>query len=581
MRRAVAFPILALLVIATVAVANIAVYQAGMEWFVQKPSMSIPIRNIVAVVILLVGGWLLIPRTGRKRSAEALLLIAATLFGIGSAMQFRLGHDAPRQLSNDQIVDIRDSIRSSLRGVPEDSLRRTTSRVVRSQNGALRRDFEASRIDTRLARSLERAYGPTEITRQILQVRKTAPADPIFFRLLPVLAGIGVIALVARMNLAALLSARWRLIGVYGSLAVCALTFFYLMSTGGVRGANFAPQELLKLTLPVAWAGLLIRYRDALGAETRDRFTRSPLALWLYILLLLSSPLLVFLLVRDFGQFLVIGLAQILLLAYFTRSALYVILFVAGFVASSLILVGGSLIGGNVALVTLGIVAGAVVTLGALEKFRRDGTLWTSASLVLVGYVGAAAVAVQLPPVARMLATPRSRFMIWADLFSRNGNSMWWDNVRQVVESLYAFDAGGWVGSGLGFGTPFLIPKSSSDFVFAAIGEELGFAGGAMVILSVAMLAALGLRIARDLGSSSFSGLLVAGCTLLLCTQGFVHIAGTMNVLPMTGITLPLVSSGMSSLVVSCGIVGMILGLSARGNDGEKIVIRQSMRDEG
>jgi len=575
MKRSVAFPILALLVIAITAVANLAVYQAGLEWFVQRPSLFVVARNVGAVALVLFGGWALLPSAGRKRSAETLLLVAATLFGIGLAVQFRLGHDAPRQLSNDQIVELRDSVRRTLPGAAEDSLRRAASRLVRSRNGVLRREFEASRIDTRLARSLERAYGSTPDTRQILDQREEAPSDNPLFRFLPVIAALLTAGAVARFNLATILSARWRTVGLYGSIAVCILTLIYLISTGGVRGANFAPQELLKLSLPVAWAGLLIHYRGAFRPETRERFTRSPLALWLYVLLLLSSPLLVFILVRDFGQFFVISIAQTLLLAYFTRSALYVVLFVAGLLASSAILVGSTVFGdGGTVLVVVGIVVAAVLAIAALERFRRRDALWTSASLVLTGYVAVALLAVQLPFVGRILATPRERFLLWADLFARHDNAHWWDRAQQVVEALYAFDAGGMIGHGLGYGTPFLIPKSASDFIFAAIGEELGFAGGAMVIISFAALVAIGLRIARELGGDSFAALLVTGYIFLIVSQAFVHITGTMNILPMTGITLPLVSSGMSSLVVSWAIVGLILGISAReANAGERLVI--------
>lgn len=580
MKRAVAFPILACIVVAITAAANYAVYQAGVEWFVQQPSIIVVLRNTVAVAAVLALGWGLIPREGRTRRAESLLLAAAALFGIGLAVQFRLGHDAPRQLSNAEISDIRDSVRTAMTGAPEDSLRRKVSALVRMRNGVMRREFEASRIDTRLARSMERAYGPTPETRQILDARVEAPSDNLLFRFLPVIAAVAVIGAVARFNLAAFLSARWHLAGLYGSIAICLLTLIYLMSSGGVRGANFAPQEMLKLTLPVAWAGLLIRYREAFRMETRERFTRSPLMLWLFILLLLSSPLLVFLLVRDFGQFLVISMAQVLLLAYFTRSALYVVLFLAGTLASSAILLGGEFMGVGTLWVVLAIVVGAVLVTGALERFRRRDVLWTSASLVLAGYVAVAMIIVQIPFVGRILSTPRERFMLWADLYARHGNEAWWDKSRQVVEALYSFDAGGMLGHGLGYGTPFLIPKAASDFIFAAIGEELGFAGAAMVILTFGALVVIGLRIARELGDESFAGLLVAGCTLLIASQAFVHIAGTMNILPMTGITLPLVSSGMSSLVVSWIMIGLIVALAAReANAGERLVIVKKNRE--
>lgn len=575
MRRAVAFPILALLVVAIAAAANYAVYESGAAWFVQTPSFLVVIRNVAAVAGVLFVGWLLIPENDRTRSAETFLLVAATLFGVGLAMQFRLGHDAPRQLSEDQVAVIADSVRRTMPSTAtEEEVSQAATKAARRENAILRREFEQSRIDARLARSLERAYGPTQETRQILDARETAPSDNPIVRFFPVLAAVFTIGLVARSNLATLLSSYWRAIGLYGSIVICLFTLFYLLMAGGIRGADFAPQEVLKVSLPAAWAGLLIHYRGAFQAETRLRFTRSPLVLWLYVLLLLSSPLVVFIVVRDFGQFLVISIAQMLLLAYFTRSALYVILFLAGTLASSAILLGSTVFVGNMLWIVLGIVIGAVVVIGALEGFRRRDALWISASFVLMIYVAVAYVAVQLPFVARMLETPRQRFLLWADLFTRHGNVAWWDSSRQIIEALYAFDAGGLVGHGIGLGTPFLIPKAASDFIFAAVGEELGFAGAAMVIISFAALVAIGLRIAKQLGGDTYPALLIAGYTLLIGSQAFVHIAGTMNILPMTGITLPLVSSGMSSLIVSWGMIGIIVGLSAReGNAGERLVI--------
>ncbi|HVZ41934.1 MAG TPA: FtsW/RodA/SpoVE family cell cycle protein [Candidatus Kapabacteria bacterium] len=580
MSRAVSYPVLALLVIALAAVANVAVYQAGMEWFVGQPSLWIVIRNVLAVAVIVLAGGALIPRDGRTRSAELVLLLAAALFGIGSAVQFRLGSDAPRQLSNNEITAVRDSMMSAMHGrASEAQIREEAASVVRQRNGALRRDFEQSRIDTRLARSLEAAYGPTPDTRRILESRPRSSGDSILFRVLPVLVLLGALLLFGRTSAATLLSSQWRLAGFYGSIAVCLLTLVYLMMSGGVRGANFAPQELLKLTLPIAWAGLLIHYRAAFVANTRERFARSPLVLWLYTLLLLSSPLLSFIVVRDFGQFLVISIAQTLLLGYYTRSALYVVLFVAATLATSMLLLGDTLFTGTTLLITLAIVVGAVVVLGALERFQRRETLWASASGVLVLYVTAAFLLVRIPFVMRLLATPRQRFLLWADLYSRHGNPTWWDSSRQIVEALYALDAGGAAGRGLGYGTPFLIPKASSDFVFAAIVEEMGSAGGILVILSFIALVVIGLRIASKMGRDTFGGILVAGYTLLVASQAFVHIAGTMNILPMTGITLPLVSSGMSSLLVSWAIIGAVIALSARpANAGQRLTIRHGDR---
>jgi cell division protein FtsW (lipid II flippase) len=577
MNRAIAFPLLAVLVIAIAAVANYAVYVSGQEWFVQTPSFLVVLRNVLAVAAVLLVGWGVIPKSARRRSTENLLLISGVLFGLGLAMQFRLGHDAPRQLSNNEIDAVRDSVTSSMPRATEEEISRATRREVLLRNSVLRRSFEASRVDTRLARSLEDTYGPTKATETILSARDEAPMDNPLFRFLPIVAAIVAIYFFARTPLLPTLAARWRLIGFYGSLALCVLIYLYISTVGGIRGANFAPQELLKLIVPVAWAGFLVYYRGAFLTETRERFAASPLVLWLYIVALLTLPLLVFVAMRDFGQFLVFGIAQVLLLAWFTRSPLYLILFMAALLVTSVVLMGGSLFGQSL-ITVLTIVVGSVIVIAALERFRRRDALWTSAALVLVGYTVLAYIAVQIPAVQEMLSTPRQRFVLWADLFARNGNPSWWDHARQIVESLYAFDAGGLFGRGLGRGSPFLIPKSSSDFIFAAIAEELGLIGALAMVVGFGALATIGLRIARDLGKESFGGLLAAGYVMIVVAQAVVHITGTMNLLPMTGITLPLVSAGMSSLVVIWAMIGSVAGLStAEEASAQRFVIRQDL----
>ncbi|MBK8912020.1 MAG: hypothetical protein IPM61_11915 [Chlorobi bacterium] len=262
--RSLSFPILALLVFLLAAAACVQVWQVGNEWFVQRPPLEIVIRNLAMVMALLVGGWLLLPRASRTSKAATLLALAASLFSIGLAVQFRLGHDYPRQLSRGEVTAIADSLQRKLRGATQDSVRSVTRRVVAQRNAELRRSFNDSRIDLRLARSLERAYGPTPLTQQVLGGRAVGPADSLLLRLLPVLAGLLAILLAARSTLPILLSSRWKVVGFYGSLAVCIATLIYLTTSGGIRGATVAPQELLKLTIPVAWAGFLLHFRNAL-----------------------------------------------------------------------------------------------------------------------------------------------------------------------------------------------------------------------------------------------------------------------------------------------------------------------------
>lgn len=579
--RAISFPLNALLVALVVAAANFAVYYAGQHYFVQIPSIVVPIRNVGLALLLLVGGRALIGRmrTEGKRGAELILLGAVLLFGIGLAMQYRIGHDMPRQLSDREIALLGDTVRYRMAGEPEDSIEQGITRTIRRRNGELRREFNQARIDIRLARALEEEYGRSDTTAMFLDDRPVAAMDPLWFRLLPVVGFLGLLFLVLHTGLARTLTAQWRAIGLYGSLGLCLLAFFYLGTVGGIRGSTLSPQELLKLTIPVAWAGLLIHYRHVFTGESIGRMTDRPVLLWLFVLLLMALPLAVFVAVRDFGQFLTIGLTQILLLAWFSRRPLYVILFGAALAIATVVLIGDSITFASPLLLVLLTTALAIVALAALERFRTKGALWPVASIVLAGFGLLAWLASLLPFVREMLATPRSRFMLWSDLYARNGDPAWWDNARQVIESLYAFDAGGLFGAGLGQGSPFLIPKAGSDFMFAALVEETGFVGGLVVVIVLVGLVTIGLRLASDRGRTGFHGLLIAGYVILLGAQSFVHIAGTMNIMPMTGITLPLMSSGTSSLLVTWLILALVIGLAIRqkkrGGEEEFVIVHR------
>jgi cell division protein FtsW (lipid II flippase) len=113
---------------------------------------------------------------------------------------------------------------------------------------------------------------------------------------------------------------------------------------------------------------------------------------------------------------------------------------------------------------------------------------------------------------------------------------------------LFALGTGSLSGSGPGLGRPTLIPNAATDFIFAAVGEELGLAGSVAVLCSFALLFAAGYGIAlrtRD----RFRSLLAAGLTFVLGLQTFLIVGGVLRVLPLTGITLPFMSYGGSALV--------------------------------
>ncbi|RJQ87849.1 putative lipid II flippase FtsW [Amycolatopsis panacis] len=122
----------------------------------------------------------------------------------------------------------------------------------------------------------------------------------------------------------------------------------------------------------------------------------------------------------------------------------------------------------------------------------------------------------------------------------------------QAQQAQYALADGGWFGVGLGQGAAkwSYLPDVQNDFVFALIGEELGFAGCVLVLVLFGLLAVAGLRTAAD-AADPWVRLVAATTTLLLVAQALINIGYVTGILPVTGVTLPLVSSGGTSLVIT------------------------------
>jgi peptidoglycan glycosyltransferase len=150
----------------------------------------------------------------------------------------------------------------------------------------------------------------------------------------------------------------------------------------------------------------------------------------------------------------------------------------------------------------------------------------------------------------------QARIDVWLHPFATANSTGY-----QTVQSLFAIHAGGVTGTGLGMGDPQVIPAASTDYVFSAIAEELGLAGALGVVLLYVLFLFSGLRISLDI-HESFGKLLTACCALLIAIQAAVIIAGNLRLIPTTGITLPFVSYGGSSLIVNFIIVGLMLGVS-------------------
>ncbi|HET7088930.1 MAG TPA: FtsW/RodA/SpoVE family cell cycle protein [Anaerolineae bacterium] len=151
------------------------------------------------------------------------------------------------------------------------------------------------------------------------------------------------------------------------------------------------------------------------------------------------------------------------------------------------------------------------------------------------------------------------RVNTWLDPWSRAEVESY-----QVVQSLIGIGAGGLFGRGLGQGDP-VVPAAHTDMPLAVIGEEFGLLGAIGLVACYALLTLRGLR-AAALSRTVFGCLLAAGLAALLGMQAWIIMAGNINLIPLTGVTLPFVSYGGSSLVVSFVMVGLLLHVSANAD---------------
>jgi cell division protein FtsW (lipid II flippase) len=129
------------------------------------------------------------------------------------------------------------------------------------------------------------------------------------------------------------------------------------------------------------------------------------------------------------------------------------------------------------------------------------------------------------------------------------------------VQAAFAFAAGGLAGTNLAMGSPDRIPAVATDFTFAAIGEELGLLGSSAVLVAFILMIGAGLRVALR-AEPPFAKLLAAGLTVILGLQTFIILGGVTRLVPLTGITLPFISYGGSSLLSNYLLLALLLRIS-------------------
>jgi len=173
--------------------------------------------------------------------------------------------------------------------------------------------------------------------------------------------------------------------------------------------------------------------------------------------------------------------------------------------------------------------------------------------------VGGASFAAGAAACAKLFHHVQARLQIWIDPWSvAEGRGY------QVVQGLFAIAAGGLTGVGLGFGAAASIPEAATDYPFASICEELGLAGAAVVVALYLIWVYRAYRIALR-QPDGFRSLLAAGLGTLMATQTLVILGGVTKLIPLTGITLPFISYGGSSLLTNFLMLGLLLHAGDEG----------------
>lgn len=193
------------------------------------------------------------------------------------------------------------------------------------------------------------------------------------------------------------------------------------------------------------------------------------------------------------------------------------------------------------------------------------GTGRTLLTLAGLGVAGAGGVASYY-----MFSHVRTRVEIWQNPWMYHRTQGY-----QIVQGLMAIAAGGMFGAGLGLGYPQSVPVNTSDFIFAVICEEFGIVFGIITILMYLVFIIRGMIIAMN-ATNRFDALLVFGATCMLSLQSFIIIGGVIKLIPLTGITLPFISAGGSSMMACMALVGIIEGVAVKNGERDERDIRKA-----
>ena len=353
------------------------------------------------------------------------------------------------------------------------------------------------------------------------------------------------------------------------------LTWAVITSSAGKAVGNTTPWEPSKIPFLVGFAGILTaRYKDLSRTFWALPRARDVLPL----LAMAAVPFIPFFALKDFGQLLIFTAAYATLYLVAVRRWPQLVMFVGSMLLVIGILVVGALprdIQEKVPLLpTLSRPVQAALPSRIQQRFHLwlDGfdppspeTPWWRKD-----YDDALAKNPEMKEIAEQ--SPAMQKTVNVDV--------WFDKLAfQPAQAIFGIASGKATGRGLGLGFPEVIPIADSDYVYAAIAEEMGLVGGLVVLLAVVILVVAGVRTslqARDM----FTKLCSAGLTAFIGFQALVNVGGITRALPMTGITLPFVSHGGFSLITSFAMLGMLMAFSHRNARDAQVTQRPRRKAE-
>lgn len=534
-RRSTHFFLL-LILVALDALAYAAIYRAGLTRG-YSPSILLAVRDLALFLpVFAIFIWL----ARRKKFAGDLTLytIALLLFSIGQFAQYRLFTDP--EYSGDNRAEVR------------------AARLAKANT--LQQRYVNQYYDADKKRSM---FGDPEFqirvnAREAVEEESYWTLKRIFSSLstiIPLLAlvGFGVaFSLTMRDDVLLWVQRHSFLIGLATTLPFAMVAIAY--SSGGKFLGNTTPWEPVKITFLLSYAGILAdHYRNL----SRTHWGIPPWRFTLPFLLVAMLPVVPFFALSDFGQMLVFFGAYVTLYLVAVRRlpqvtmaiVLVALLLVASIFAAGIYNTVVNIFSENTQVSAIERVKG-LVSQGIPRRIHQRFYLWRHGGLA---------------------PDPDENWWWAKEAAEAEGRGVsneeaWYNKYAyQPSQALFGISDGRLLGSGLGRGYPETVPIADSDFIYAAIAEEMGLAGGAVIIASFILLVIAGMRTAIE-ARDMFTKLLAAGITAFMGFQAIVNIGGVIRMLPMTGITLPFVSHGGWSLLTSFFMLGMLMAISHRNH---------------